>query len=625
MKALILAGGRGKRLVEITKNRNKSMIKLFEKPLIEHNLNQALEAGVKEVIIVVGYRKEEIIKHIGREYRGVPVRYAWQKKQKGVVNAIEVARDFLGEEDFIMMMADEIVVDAKIKEMLKEFREQELFAICGVAYEQDKCSIGKTYSAMVNEEGRVFRLIEKPRSPINNIKGTGHCIFKNEILNYIARTPVSMKRGEKELVDMIQEAVDDGKKAKIFYLTEGYINVNTEQDLELAKELIRKFQPKVLIIHTQMKFLGGAELLIIELCNWLTRQGVKNDILTLSSSKEVENALINTGIIIPKHNIDLRPPGFRSMKDILQFIRVYRKKLRKILKNYDVINFHNFPVTWTLFPRKKPCVWMLNEPPNLWSKPQAGFVLRLLNKFRNRLDREIIRNSVDVICVADEFNKERAKVRYKKKPRVIFYGVNYDFFSKGSSEKAREKWSLKNKALIIQSGMITEAKNQLESVKVVGKVKDRIPNILLVLAGKVANEKYKKKIEDYIKENKLEKHVLFTGNLDREELRDLYKASDAGIFPVGEQGGWLAPFEMLCSGKPVIVSDGMGAASVIKKFNLGIATKNYEEALLDVCNNKEKYEKNAKKAALFVKNNLSWQVFSDKIIKAYKDAWKMHL
>ncbi len=624
MKALILAGGRGKRLTELTKNRNKSMIRLFEKPLIEYNLDHALEAGVKEIVIVVGYRKEKIIKHIGREYRGIPVKYAWQKEQKGVVNAIESASSFLGEEDFIMMMADEVVVDAKIKEMLKEFKEKELFAICGVTYEQDKSSIGKTYSAMVNEKGRVFRLIEKPRFPINKIKGTGHCIFKNGILDYTARTPVSMKRGEKELVDMIQEAVDDGKKVKIFCLTEGYTNVNTEQDLELAKELMKKSQPRVLIIHTQMKFLGGAELLIVELANWLTHQGIKNDILTLSKSKEVENSLIKTGLIIPRHDIDLKPPGFKSMKDIFRFIGIYRRELRKRLKNYDVINFHNFPVTWTLFPRKKPCVWMLNEPPNLWSKPDASFFLRLLNKLRNRLDKEIVRNSVDVICVADEFNKERAKIRYKKNPKVIFYGINYDFFSKGNKKRAEKKYNLKDKFIVVQSGMLTEQKNQLDSIKATNKIKDKVANVLLVLAGKEADEKYVRMLKDYVKEKKLEKHVLFTGNLNREGLRDLYKASQVGLFPVGRQGGWLAPFETLCAGVPIIVSDEMGAASITKRFNLGIATKNYEEALLDVYNNLDKYKKDAKKAALFVKKNLSWQVFADKMIKAYKDALKMH-
>ena len=82
MKALILAGGRGSRLNEFTKDKNKSMIKLFEKPLIEYNLDQAVEAYVNEIIIVVGYKKEEITKHVGKEYKGIKISYVIQKKQK---------------------------------------------------------------------------------------------------------------------------------------------------------------------------------------------------------------------------------------------------------------------------------------------------------------------------------------------------------------------------------------------------------------------------------------------------------------------------------------------------------------------------------------------------------------
>ena len=625
MKALILAGGRGSRLDELTRDKNKSMIKLFEKPLIEYNLEHAVEAGVSEIIIVVGYKKEEIIKYIGEEYRGIKVNYVVQKQQKGVVHAIECAKDMIGDSDFILMLADEIVVDAKIKDMVKKFKKENLFAVCGITFERKKSKIEKTYSTMVNHLGRVFRLIEKPKFPINKIKGTGHCVFKNKIISYIEKTPISMKRGERELVDLIQEAVDEDKKVYVYLITKGYVNINTKEDLNMAKELMEKENPRVLIVHTQMKFLGGAELLIVELANWLTKRGIKNDIMALSKSKEVENKLINTNIIIPRHNIDLRPPGFKSTKDILKFVSIYRKELRKIIKNYDVINFHNFPVTWTLWPRKKPVVWMLNEPPNLWSKPQAGFLLKILNKLRNYLDKKIVRSSVNIICVADEFNQKRTKERYKKNSEIVYYGVNYHYFFKGNSQRAIKKWNLKGKFVVVQSGMITKTKNQLESIKAIEKIKRNIPNVVLVLAGKITDDKYSTKIKQYIKDKKLEKNVLMSGNLNREELRDLYKASDVGLYPVGTQGGWLAPFEHLCSENPVIVSENLGAASIIKKFDLGIVTKNYANALLDVYKNLNKYKEGGIRRKEIIKKNLGWDVFTDKMIKVYKIAWKKYL
>jgi len=621
MKALILAGGRGRRLNELTKNQNKSMIELFSRPLIEYNLNHAVKAKVSEIIVVVGYRADEIISHIGDEYKGIKVKYIFQKEQRGLVHAIECASKTIGNSDFILMLADEIVVEARLNEMLKKFREEGLFAICGVTFENDKSSIGKTYNAMVNEKGRVFRLIEKPRFPVNKIKGTGHCIFRNEILRCIERTPINANRGEKEMVDMIQVAIDEGKPVYVFPITKSYVNINTLEDLELAKSMLKKTLPKVLIVHPQMSYFGGAELLIVELANWLTKRGIKNDILTVSKSREVEDRLINTNILMPEQGIDIGVKGFYSIKDILKFIKIFRKELKKHADNYDVINFHNFPVTWTLFPKRKPCVWMLNEPPNLWSRPNAGFFLKILNKFRAWFDKFIVRNSIDIICVADEFNQKRCKKRYGRNSRIVFYGVNHEFFSKGYANKSINKYKLKDNFVVVQSGVLSEVKNQLDSIKAIQKVRKQIPNIKLIFAGKEADKEYKEKLQNYIKNHGLEKNVLLTGNLSREDLRDLYKAADVGLFPVGKQGGWLAPFELLCSGNPIIVSEEMGAASIIKKFNLGIVTKDYSKALLDVYKNKE-HKNNASTASEFVKKNLGWNVFTDKLIKAYKDSIK---
>jgi len=625
MKAVILAGGRGSRLNEFTKDKNKSMIQLFEKPVIEYNLDHAVEAGVSEIIIVVCYKKEEIMKYFGEEYRGVAINYvkiSKDKIKKGLVLGIEAAREKIGKSDFILMLADEIVVDAKLSEMIKKFRKEDLFAVCGIILETDSGSIGKTYTAMINEKGRAFRLIEKPKVKINNIKGTGHCILKNEILDYIDRTPINAFRNQKELVDLIQVAIDDGKSVAIYPIGKDYVNVNTFDDLNLAKDMLRKNNPKVLIVHNQMKFFGGAELLIVEMCNWLTKMGVKNDILTLSISEIVKRELINTGIIVPKHHVDLNPPGYKNIQDIFSAIVVFRKKLKEIKDDYDIINFHDFPVTWSLWPSKKPAVWFMNLPPSLFSKPDAGFFYKSLNKARIWLDRSIIRNTMNRIVVAEDLNLIRAKERYGINAKLIEFGINYDFFSKGNREKAVEKFGLENKFVVIQSGQLCDVKNQIDSLKAINKVKDKIPNILLILTGK-ADLVYKEKLEKYIKENKLEKHVLFIGMFDkREELADLYATADVGLFPIGKQGGILASLEVVCANVPTIVSKDIETAKMIKEKNLGIVTSDYARALLEVYNNRGKYNEFAKKASEYICDNLSWKQFAEKMLVEFRRVWK---
>lgn len=631
MKALILAGGRGSRLDEFTKDKNKSLIDLFEKKLIEYNLDHAIEAGVSEIIITVCYKQEKVMKTLGKSYRGVKITYVKEGfktdelHKTGVVDAIELAKPFIGKSDFILMLADEIVANADIRGMIKRFKREELFAVCGTIYEEDRYSISKTYTAMVNETKRAFRLIEKPRVKITAIKGTGHCVFKNEILDYINRTPINAFRNQRELVDMIQVAIDDGKRVEVFNIAKDYVNVNTKEDYDLAKEIIKKNNPKILIVHNQMKHYGGAESLIVEMCNWLTKRGFKNDILTLSKSKKVEDDLINTEIIIAKNDIDLNPPSYKNIKDIFKAINVFRKKIKQIKDDYDVINFHDFPVTWTLWPRKKPSVWFMNQPPNLWSKPNASLFYRIMNKFRIRLDKRIVNKGIDEICVLDLLNQQRVLERYGRKSRIVYCGINHEFFSKGDKNKALKEWPELNKKFVVMfSGQIAEGKKPLDAVKTIEKIKDKIPNLILVLTGKEDPE-YKKKIDEYIKEKNVGryvKYILMFG--ERNRLRNLYKLANVGLFPMGGQGGWIAPFEMVCAGVPVIMSSDMGSASVAKENDLAIVTKDYAKAVLEIYNNQQEYQKKVKGSADYIRENLSWKQFTERMIWALRSAWKKY-
>jgi dTDP-glucose pyrophosphorylase len=124
--------------------------------------------------------------------------------------------------------------------MMKKFLEEGLFGVCGVMKQKDKNKISRTYTVLVDDNGRIFRLIEKPKKALNNWQGTGHCIFKNEIFSYIERTPIHPERGEKELPDLIQCAVDDGKLVKIFDICDEYININSEEDLKEAEKIFSK-------------------------------------------------------------------------------------------------------------------------------------------------------------------------------------------------------------------------------------------------------------------------------------------------------------------------------------------------------------------------------------------------
>ncbi len=231
MQALILAAGRGKRVHNLSQFQNKCMIPLHGKPVLEFHLEQAAHLGVQEIILTVGYLAESITNLFGNNFRGVPIRYVHQEKQQGLVHAIEVASPFV-HDDFILMLGDEYFIKPNHAGLVNYFKDKKLFGVCGVVEEADPESIRKTYALMLGENQRIHRLIEKPRKPVNEIKGTGVCVFKNTILDYIQFTPVHYLRKEKELPGLIQEAVDDGEEIFCFPVAEKYFNINQIEDLE---------------------------------------------------------------------------------------------------------------------------------------------------------------------------------------------------------------------------------------------------------------------------------------------------------------------------------------------------------------------------------------------------------
>jgi len=237
-KALILAGGRGKRLNNHIKEENKCMLKFDGKPLIKYSLENAAKLNVEEIIIVVGYLAERIINAFGNSFKGVPIKYVIQLEQKGLVHAIECSKNAIGNSDFFLFLGDEFLINADHISMVKKFSEECAFAVCGVIKVNDMTQISKTYSILFNSKShQIVGLIEKPKHPLNNFMGTGNCIFKNKIFDYIKNTPINQNRGEKELPDLIQCVIDDGKKVFYYNLATTYVNVNTPEDIIVIKNL----------------------------------------------------------------------------------------------------------------------------------------------------------------------------------------------------------------------------------------------------------------------------------------------------------------------------------------------------------------------------------------------------
>lgn len=242
MKALILAAGRGKRLGGLTQEKNKCLAEVGGRTLLAYSLDCAVKIPqISEIIIAVGYQAEQIINIFGDHYQGKPLKYVLQEEQKGLVHAIEQTSQALGKDDFLLMLGDELMTNPRHLEMIRVFETEDVFALCGVLLVDDKNLIKKTYAISQDKEGRITRLLEKPDNPPNNIMGTGNCLFRNGILSYIPKTPINPKRGERELPDLIQAAIDDGKVVRPFNICSRYFNFNVKEEIHDAESFFAHF------------------------------------------------------------------------------------------------------------------------------------------------------------------------------------------------------------------------------------------------------------------------------------------------------------------------------------------------------------------------------------------------
>ncbi|MBF0517983.1 MAG: NTP transferase domain-containing protein, partial [Nitrospirae bacterium] len=145
--------------------RNKCMIAIDGRPVLKHTLERAVNAGVDEVVLVVGYKAEEIINAIGNRYAETPVKYVIQWEQKGLVHAMECAAQTIAGSDFILFLGDELMVNPRHRQQIEEFSRGGVIALCGVLWVDNTELIKRTYTMIQDDNGRIYRLVEKPRNP----------------------------------------------------------------------------------------------------------------------------------------------------------------------------------------------------------------------------------------------------------------------------------------------------------------------------------------------------------------------------------------------------------------------------------------------------------------------------
>ena len=241
LKGLLLSGGTGTRLRPFTYTGAKQLVPVANKPVLFYALEDLVRAGVREIGVIVGDTREEVMAAVGDGSRfGARVSYIYQEQPQGIAHAIILARDFLGGDPFVLYLGDNF-----LPEGICEFAQR---------FGGDSANCQVLLSAVPNPQdfgvadfdgGRLRRVVEKPSDPPSDLAVIGIYMFDDSVQEAVQSIRPS-RRGELEITDAIQHLLDHGAAVRADVVRGPWIDTGRAEDILLANRLaLERLEPGV--------------------------------------------------------------------------------------------------------------------------------------------------------------------------------------------------------------------------------------------------------------------------------------------------------------------------------------------------------------------------------------------
>jgi len=224
VKAVILAGGLGTRLLPLTKKTPKPMLPLGEKPILEHLIDWTRKNGVKSVVLCVSHLRKTIEDYFedGKKF-GVNIEYAISNKPLATAGQLKTAEDFI-EDTFVCVYGDSIF-DFSLRNMIKQHAKKKAFVTMSLNEYKAKLPYGVIETS---KTGKVLSWNEKPEIKAN--VNMGCYVMEPEVLSFIPKNkPYGMD-------DVIKKAMNRKKLVSSFITKKGFTDIGNKSSYEKARQ-----------------------------------------------------------------------------------------------------------------------------------------------------------------------------------------------------------------------------------------------------------------------------------------------------------------------------------------------------------------------------------------------------
>jgi glucose-1-phosphate thymidylyltransferase len=235
MKGIILHGGHGTRLRPLTHTGPKQLLPIANKPMSEYCLNALKDAGISEIAIIIGgIASNKVKEYYGSgEQFGVNITYVVQDEPHGIAHAINLCKNFINNEKFIVFLGDNII-KKDISEYRNEFEKSEFAASILLCEVDNPTQFG---IADLNSDGSIKKIMEKPKEPPTNLAVTGIYFLTPKIFDVISRLKPSW-RNELEITDALQILLEEENKIGYYMITDYWKDTGTPNDIIHANKVI---------------------------------------------------------------------------------------------------------------------------------------------------------------------------------------------------------------------------------------------------------------------------------------------------------------------------------------------------------------------------------------------------